>query len=332
MILPFFLLILGMAILIAGAEGLVRGASSIASRWGISPIVIGLTIVSFGTSAPELLVNLLSAINGSTDLAIGNIVGSNIANIWLILGVTAIMYPLAVKENTTFKEVPFALFATILVLLLGNDAFLDGGAANQLSRLDGLIFLTFFCVFLYYTYGISKVTGEKDDIQLYSWSQSLLMLIAGMVALAFGGDIIVDNAMLIATNLGIPERIIGLTIVAIGTSLPELATSVIAALRKHTDIAIGNAVGSNIFNILWILGLTSTIRPIPFNAGINIDVMVAIAAVLLLLLFIMAPVKRLFGTRHVLNRWQGFVFLFAYIAYLIFVAIAPFCIPSYCPV
>lgn len=324
MILDLFILVFGMGVLIFGAEALVRGASSAAQKLGISRIVIGLTVVSFGTSAPELLVNLLSAINGSTDLAIGNIVGSNIANVLLILGVTAMMYPLTVKQNTAYKEIPFALLAIVLVFLMGNDAFVDNAGINILSRSDGIVFISLFIIFLYYTYGISKVTGEKEKIARYSWRQSIVLLIIGMAALAFGGDLIVDSAMRLAASMGISERIIGLTIVAIGTSLPELATSIIAAYKGHADIAIGNAVGSNIFNIFWILGLTSIVRPIPFNAAINIDVLVAVCSMLLLFTFIIS------GKKKQITQWQGLLFLGMYITYLLFIAFAPFCLPFYC--
>lgn len=325
MLLDLFILILGMGILIFGAEGLVRGASSIAHKWGISRIVIGLTIVSFGTSAPELLVNILAAMNGSTELAIGNVIGSNTANILLILGITAMMYPLSVKQNTAYKEIPFALLAVVMVFLMGNDALFEGADASVLSRTDGFAFLSLFIIFLYYTYGISKVTGEKEDVVSYGWGQSIALLIVGIVALAFGGDMIVDSAMSLAATMGISERIIGLTIVAIGTSLPELATSIVAALRKHADIAIGNAVGSNIFNIFWILGITSIIKPIPFNTGINIDVLVTAIATILLFTFIVS------GKKKELTQWQGLLFLLFYISYLLFITFAPFCLPAYCP-
>lgn len=319
-----FFLLVGLVLLVGGAEYLVRGASSAAKKWGVSGIVIGLTVVSFGTSMPELLVNLISATKGSTDLAIGNIVGSNIANIFLILGVTAIMTRLHVKENTMFKEIPFALLAIVLVFLMGNDAMFDGAGENVLSRTDGFAFLSLFIIFLYYTYGISKVMGEKESVATYSWPKSLGMFGLGLAALAFGGNLIVDNAVEIARIAGMSERIIGLTIVAIGTSLPELATSVVAAMKGHADIAIGNAVGSNIFNVFWILGLTSIIAPIPFSVGINIDVLFASFATFLLFLFVFMFKK------HELDRWMGLTFLFLYIGYLIFLVMAPFCLPIYC--
>lgn len=324
MLFQFLFLLLGLALLILGAEGLVRGASSAASKWGISSLVIGLTIVSFGTSAPELLVNMLSAWNGATDLAIGNIIGSNIANILLILGITALIYPLSVKRNTTFKEVPFALLAVVLVFLMGNDGFFDGQGFNMLSRTDGFAFIALFIIFLYYTYGISKIKGDKEHITEYSWTLSLFYFLGGIILLAIGGHIIVENAIALAKGLNISERIIGLTIVAIGTSLPELATSVVAALRKHTDIAVGNAVGSNIFNVFWILGITSIMSPIPFSPSINIDVFISIIATLLLFLLVLSSRKKQ------IERWHGLFFLLLYISYMIFIAFTPFCLPAYC--
>ncbi len=317
------LLILGLGILVKGADWLVKGASSVAKKWGISSLVIGLTVVSFGTSAPELLVSLLSAVRGSTDLAIGNIIGSNIANILLILGITALIIPLKVKENTTFKEIPFALLAGLLVVLFGNDSFFDGTTFNTISRTDGFAFIALFGIFLYYTYGISKVKGEREDIDEYSWGKSLWLFLIGIIGLTIGGEFIVRHATNLATLVGMSERIIGLTIVAIGTSLPELATTVVAALNKKVDLAIGNIVGSNIFNVFWILGLTSVIKPIPFDLAINLDAIFAALAVLVLFIVVVIG-------KHEVKKWHGMLFLLLYIGYLGFIVIAPECIPLYC--
>jgi len=312
MLLSIILLIFGIAILIGGAEALVRGSSSIACRLGITPIVIGLTVVAFGTSAPELVVNIFSAIHGTTDLAIANVVGSNMANILLILGVGATITTMKVKQGTTFKEVPFAFLAIVLVGVVGNDIFFDNSQQNTISRIDGLIFLSFFCVFMYYTYGISKVTGDQDNTDIYPWKISLLLLFTGIAGLIFGGQMIVSNAITLATLAGISEALIGLTIVAIGTSLPELATTVVALKKGHTDLAIGNAIGSNIFNVFWILGLTSVIKPLPFNDISNIDVMFTTLATFLLFMFIFI------GKKHRLERKHGIAFLFLYVGYIIF--------------
>lgn len=311
MLLSIFLIVIGFILLIKGADYLVSGASSVAKKSGIPPIVIGLTIVAFGTSMPELVVNLLSAINGSTDLAVSNILGSNLANILLILGATAIITPITVQRSTTYKEIPFALLAVVVTGILANDIFIDGGVSNIISRGDGLIYLLFFIIFLYYTYSISKGnTSEMEDIQTYRTYVSTAMILGGLVGLFIGGKFVVDGAVTFAQMLGISDRVIGLTVVAIGTSLPELVTSIIAALKRQTDIVIGNIVGSNIFNIFWILGVTATISPLPFSASLNIDVIMNIIVGIILLLAIFL------GTRHQIAKWEGIIFLTIYMGYL----------------
>lgn len=311
MLLSIFLIVIGFILLIKGADYLVSGASSVAKKSGIPPIVIGLTIVAFGTSMPELVVNLLSAINGSTDLAVSNILGSNLSNILLILGATAIITPITVQRSTTYKEIPFALLAVLVTGILANDIFIDGGVSNIISRGDGLIHLLFFIIFLYYTYSISKGNiSEMEDIQTYRTYVSTAMILGGLVGLFIGGKFVVDGAVTFAQMLGISDRVIGLTVVAIGTSLPELVTSIIAALKRQTDIVIGNIVGSNIFNIFWILGVTATISPLPFSAGLNIDVMMNIIVGVILLLAIFL------GTRHQIAKWEGIIFLTIYMGYL----------------
>ncbi|PIZ96645.1 MAG: sodium:proton exchanger [Candidatus Magasanikbacteria bacterium CG_4_10_14_0_2_um_filter_33_14] len=315
MLLTILFLILGIAILIYGADAMVKGSASIAKRLGISTIVIGLTVVAFGTSAPEMVVNLFSATSGTTDLAIGNIIGSNIANILLILGITAIIAPLAVKKNTTYKEIPFALLAVIIVLIFGNDVLINGYGSNFLDRTEGITLIMFFIIFLYYTFGLSKVEGDHEDVKTYSVGKSLLLFIIGLVGLIIGGKVIVDNAVVLAKLAGMSERLIGLTIVAVGTSLPELATSIVAVFKKQTDIAIGNAVGSNIFNVFWVLGLTAIVKPIPFDVNINGDVIMSIIATLLLFIFMFVHHK------HRLNRWQGVFFVLLYFAYITFIIV-----------
>ena len=322
-LISLFLLIAGLGVLVKSADWLVGGASSVAKKWGVSSMVIGLTVVSFGTSAPELLVNLLSAIRGSTDLAIGNIIGSNTANILLILGITVLIFPLAVKKNTAYKEIPFALLAGLLVVLFGNDSFFDGTSFNAISRTDGFAFIALFIIFLYYTYGISKVKGSSEHIDEYGWGKSLGLFGVGIAGLTLGGNLIVTHATTLATLAGISERVIGLTIVAIGTSLPELATTVVAAMKRKVDLAIGNIIGSNIFNIFWILGLTSIIKPIPFDLAINIDAIFSAFAALLLFILVITG-------KHEVKKWHGIVFLLLYIGYLGFLVIAPTCIPFYC--
>jgi len=339
MFVSIILLILGLVILIAGAEALVRGASSISKRLGIPAIVIGLTIVAFGTSAPELIVNIFSALKGTTDLALGNIIGSNIANILLILGISALIVDLKVQKNTTWKEIPFATLAVFAVFIMANDRIFDKSSADVLTRTDGLTLILFFAIFLYYTVelmrrGSSNKIIEKtiasisvqdyklnlsrkgsgnvdeEEIKIYTLPISILLTIGGLLFLFFGGKLLVDNAILLAKLAGLSEMLIGLTIVAIGTSLPELATSVIAARKGQSDIAIGNIVGSNIFNIFWILGITSVMKPIPISMSANFDIIVSLVATLILF------IAMFIGEKHRLQKWQGGLLLGFYVLYV----------------
>jgi len=313
----YLLFFVGFVALIKGADFLVAGASSLAARYGVSALVIGLTIVAFGTSAPELMVNLLASYNGNTDIAIGNILGSNIANILLILGVSAIVYPLAVGSGTVWKEIPFALLAVVAVSFMANDVWLNGSTSSVISRTDGLLLLLFFIIFLYYIFGIAKQGTGSDTEQpvLYSSLKSILLVIGGSVGLMVGGKWIVDAAVVFASSLGVSEAFIGLTVIAIGTSLPELATSVMAAYRHNVDIAVGNIVGSNIFNIFWILGLSATIAPLPFAPALQTDLSMALLAGLLLFLALFV------GKSHVLERWKGVMFVLIYIAYMVYLVV-----------
>lgn len=312
----YVLLVLGFIILIKGADWLVAGASSVARRLGVSALVVGLTVVAFGTSTPELVVSLLASLNGNTDIAIGNVIGSNIANILLILGVAALIYPLSVARSTVWKEIPFALLATFVVAVLAQDTLVDGASVSALTRGDGLILLSFFVVFLYYVFGIAKDSAntahDEEGVITHSWLYSLGLIFAGLTGLVVGGKWVVDGAVAFATALGVSETLIGLTIVAVGTSLPELATSAVAAYRKNVDIAVGNVVGSNIFNIFWILGVSAVITPLPLSPVLAQDILVAVMATLLLFgtLFV--------GRRHELERWQGGIFVASYIAYIMF--------------
>lgn len=311
--LVYILLILGFILLIKGADLLVDGASSIAKSFNISPIVIGLTIVAFGTSMPEFIVNVFASATGNTEIAIGNILGSNIANVLLILGVSAVIYPLATKQNTVWKEIPLSLLAATLLGLLANDALIDGAPHSSLTRIDGMVLLAFFVIFLYYTFGISQVTGGADEeIKQFSNLKSTLLIIGGLVSLIVGGKWIVDGAVKIAEAFNLSQSLIGLTVVAVGTSLPELATSAIAAYKRQPDIAIGNVVGSNIFNIFGILGFSAIIHPLPFNAGLQADILMTIFAGLILFVFLFV------GKRHSLDRWQGGVMIMIYIAYIVY--------------
>lgn len=315
--LTYFLFVIGFVFLIKGADFLVDGSASIAKRFKISAIVIGLTIVSFGTSTPEFVVNIFASINGNTDLAIGNILGSNIANILLILGISSIIYPLTTKRNTVWKEIPLSLLAVILLGIMANDARIDGGGFSGLTRSDGLILLSFFVIFIYYTFGIAKVTGESDEIEirLMSNSRAIILIVIGLFGLTVGGKWIVDGAVSLAQSFGVSQSLVGLTVVAIGTSLPELATSAVAAYKKHTDIAIGNVVGSNIFNIFWILGFSSIIRPLPFGSNSDSDIAMAIFSSALLFSFMFT------GKRHTIERRDGILLVVMYIGYVSFLII-----------
>jgi len=311
-ILTYALFFLGFLILIKGADYLVEGASSVGKQWGLSPLFIGLTIVAFGTSAPELFVNVVASLQGSTDIAVGNILGSNIANILLILGTSALIFPLTVNTSTVFKEIPLSLLAVVVLGVLVNDVFFSSALYNILSRGDGLILITFFIIFLYYTAGMRKTQTQEMPIKQYNKHTSWLMIVGGLVALALGGKWIVDGGVFVATQLGLSEALIGLTIIAIGTSLPELATSAVAAYKQKTDIAIGNVVGSNIFNIFWVLGLSSLIRPIEFSSSLNFDIFTVVMVTLLLLVALHV------GKKQILQWWEGYVFLICYLVYIAF--------------
>lgn len=311
--LTFVLFVTGFILLIKGADLLVEGASSIARRLHISDLVIGLTIVAFGTSTPELFVNIAASLKGKTDIAIGNVLGSNISNIFLILGISSIIYPLTVTKGTVWKEIPFSLLSVIVMGLLANDGLIDGRPFSTLSRIDGLVFFSFFIVFVYYTFGIAqKIEGMEDHISSkhHGLLKTVLMVVVGLVGLGFGGQWIVNGAVFLATKFGMSESLVGLTIVAAGTSLPELATSAVAAYKKNVEIAVGNVVGSNIFNVLFVLGISSTIKPLPFVAASNLDIGVVIIASLLLFLTMYT------GKRQSLDRWEGSLFLTLYAIYI----------------
>lgn len=315
-ILPYVLLVLGFAILIKGADLLVDGASSIAKKLKISALVIGLTIVAFGTSAPELIVNIMASAKGNAEIAVGNIVGSNTANILLILGVAAIIFPLRVRKSTTWKEIPFAMLAVAVLFLVANDTLIDKVPPSILTRIDALVLLSFFGIFMYYTIGMAKEQSQEDSTKIKTLSIriSILFIVLGLAGLVLGGKWVVDGAVHMAKTFGLSESLIGLTVVAIGTSLPEFATSAVAAYKKQSDIAVGNVVGSNIFNIFFILGISGIISPIPFSAAMNMDILVCVIATFLLFLSVFV------GNRHQIDRWQGmlfFLFYAGYIGYLI---------------
>lgn len=306
------MLIFGLFLLVKGADWFVSGSASLATHFRISPIVIGLTVVAFGTSLPELIVNLISSLHGASDLAVGNVMGSNIANVLLVLGGTALVTPLVLRKTTVWREIPLAILAAILVFMMGNDGLFVGRAESVLDRIDGLVLICFFFVYLYYTFGISRKdvkVGEFAEIHL---GKSFAYIAAGVAMLYLGGEWAVNGAIGIAKLLQLSDTVIGLTVIGIGTSLPEFATTYLAAKRGHADLAIGNAIGSNIFNIFWVLGMSATVRPLPFNTENGLDAFFVVAASMLL--FIMM----FLGKKHTLGRWEGLLFIFIFIAYLTF--------------
>lgn len=321
-----FLIVSGFLLLIRGAAWLVDGASIIARRWGASDLLVGLTIVSMGTSAPELLINLAAAWNNTADLALANVIGSCIANVLLILGASALIAPLAVAPSTVFKEIPFCLLASAIVAIVTNDTFLNGADSNALTRGDGLVLLGFFLVFLYYLASLRKShTGPALSAtpQIETPHRSpLLYLIMGLVIMVCGGELTVRGATKLALSLGASERLIGLTILAIGTSLPELITSLVATKKGKVDISIGNVIGSNIFNLFWILGISATIAPLPVSDALNLDIITMTFTIAFLLLLIQPGTlkERLFFWRiqqgHVLTRPEGAVLLTLYGLYI----------------
>ena len=315
MFLQFLLLFVGFAILIVGADFLVNGSSSIAKKFGISNLAIGLTVVAFGTSAPELLVSVTSSIKGYNDAAFGNIIGSNNFNLLFILGIAGLIYPLIVQRNTVKYEVPISLLAAGVLFILVNDQMLFGSDTNFLGRLDAVVLLVFFGLFLLYVYRSMKTTSdlvEDNSIKIYKTPIAILMIVGGLVGLVFGAEIVVNNALFIAKSYGLSEKLIGLTILAAGTSLPELATSCVAAYKKNTDIAIGNVIGSNIFNIFFILGITGLIRPLPYSTAMNFDLYILLGSTVALMIFMFT-----LNTRK-LDRWEAALMLMGYVVYTVF--------------
>ncbi len=314
--LDYLLLILGLALLYKGADYLVEGSSSLAKRLRISSLVIGLTIVAFGTSMPELIVNVFASIKGEAAVSFGNIIGSNIFNILLILGMAAVIVPLTVKKSTAYKEIPFALLAVAVLFVMSNKSFFFGYPGNVLTLADGIIMLIFFIIFLIYILGLiragKKNHHEEPETKHHPLFKLILMIMGGLVALFLGGEFTVRGAVSIARQLGISELLISSTIVAAGTSLPELVTSVVAAIRKEMDISVGNIVGSNIFNIFLIMGVSAVISPLTVPSGINYDFIFLGAATvgLFAVMFI--------GTKRKIDRWEGITFLLMYAAYLAF--------------
>jgi cation:H+ antiporter len=310
----FLLLILGFFLVIKGADFLVDGGSALAKKLHVSDLVIGLTVVAFGTSLPELIVNIFASGKGNTEIAIGNVLGSNTANILLILGLSAAIYPLEVGKGTVWKEIPLSLLAVLVLAVMSND-WINSEQTSSLTRSDGLILISFFSIFLYYTASIARTPQSLNVIEVkreLSVNRSIIFILFGLLLLIAGGKFIVDNAVFIASGLGLSETVIGLTIVAMGTSVPELATSVMAAIKKNPEIAVGNIVGSNIFNIFFILGISSIIKPLPVVQGANVDIGVSVIAALVLFLCMFT------GKQRVLDRWEGWALVSSYLLYIVY--------------
>ena len=311
MILSILLIIIGFIALIYGANWLVDGASSFAKKKNISNLVIGFTVVAFGTSAPELVVNSVAAVGGFSDIIMGNIVGSNNFNLFITLGIASIIYPLYIQLNTIQKEIPISLLITILVLLFANNFWLN--ADTSISRWEAVILLLFFCLFLFYMFKQLKSDLPADEFKPKSNIKIVFLLAIGLVGLIIGGKLVVDNAIIIATDLGVSQKIIGLTIIAAGTSLPELVTSLVAALKKNSDIAIGNILGSNIFNILLILPIGALINPVSYNTNFNTDLYILIGGTAFVLLAI------LIGKTNKITRLHGVLLLGFYLSYTCYI-------------
>lgn len=304
----------GLIFLIKGADYLVSGSSSVARYFRVPEFTIGLTVVSFGTSLPELVIALVAGAQDSPDLIVGNVIGSNIANILLVLGVASVIYPLEARKNTIWRELPFTLLASIILFVMLNDVFLGESDTSTLTRADGLILLAFFCVFIYYI--AQSIKGEKDKDWVgaregHAFGRSIVEIVVGIVGLAVGGRIAVFGAMNIAESWGMSEAFIGLTVIAIGTSLPELATSATAAYRRNADIAIGNVVGSNIFNIFLVLGVSGTVTPIAFDSRNNFDLGVMVLATILLFIFMFVG-----HPGRTIQRKEGAFFVVTYALYM----------------
>ena len=300
MLINIVLLVMGLVVVLKGADWLTDGAVNIASRFGVSQMVIGLTIVAMGTSMPELCVSMVSALKGTPDLAVGNVVGSNTLNTLLIVGCSALVAPIMVKRSSVRRDIPFAVLASLLMLIF----CLDGG----IDRLDAALLFILFAVFMFVTVKYGKNEGTEAKTTAAPLGKAALLLVVGLVCLILGSNLFVDNASFIASTLGVSDAVIGLTIVAGGTSLPELATSMVSAKKGNSDIAIGNVIGSNVFNILMIIGVTGLVKPMHIKGITSLDLIVMLASMLLLWFFC--------RTTYKVKRWEGAVLAISYIAYL----------------
>lgn len=301
----YLYLLVGLGLIVLGADRLVEGASAIARKAGISQFVIGLTIVGFGTSCPELVVSLTGAIQGNADIAVGNVVGSNIFNVFFILGVTALLRPVVMTEKNRKRDIPVTLGVTLILVLCG--------LGGLISRFEALLFLLLFGIYLFYCFKTDSDTEQKEaETKEANIFKSIVFVVFGLAALVFGGDLFVDSASLIASQLGVSDKFIAVTLLAGGTSLPELATCVVAAVRGKDQLALGNVLGSNIFNILFILGTSALVTPLSFVSMTLVDLMVLVLSVLLLLIWAYT------GKKCRLDRWEAFLMLLCFAAYYIF--------------
>ncbi len=311
--LEYLLFILGFLMLIKGADFLVDSSSSLAKKFKVSTLIIGLTIVAFGTSIPELLINIFSALKGAGDIAIGNVIGSNIANMLLVLGVTSIFYPIKTKNGKVIKEILFGILAAFVLLIVINDRSIDN-IASSFTRSEGIILLLFFGVFLFYVFYEAKkrklkIEENKIEIEEKKYHEIASLIILSIIFLYFGGRLVVDNALIIAQNLGISNFVISASIIALGTSLPELVTSLTAGAKKDLNLALGNIIGSNVFNIFWVLGITASITTIKIPELINFDIFFLVISSLLLFLFVL--------NKKEIRQERGMILVIIYIIYII---------------
>ncbi|MDE7379063.1 MAG: calcium/sodium antiporter [Paraprevotella sp.] len=305
-------LIIGIAGILWGADRLTDGASALARRFRVSELVIGLTVVAFGTSLPEFVISFVSALRGSSELSMGNIIGSNIFNTLTIVGVSALFCPIAVGRSVVRKDMPFALLASLVLAAMSFDTFLSGTGEDVITRGEGLVLLAFFTIFMGYTFSIARNGGEQEDTQeqiaVVSYARIVICLLTGLAALVIGGRLFVDGATGIALAMGVSETIVGLTIVAAGTSLPELATSVVAARKGSSALAVGNVIGSNVFNIFWVVGCSAVAAPLDAGVVSAADFALMVFGLLLLWLFS--------STKFTVERWEGGVLVSAYLLYM----------------
>jgi cation:H+ antiporter len=311
------LIILGLVLLKQGASWFVDGSAGLAKKLNVSELAIGLTVVAFGTSAPELVVNSFASLNGNDEIVLGNIIGSNCFNLFVILSIASLIAPLHVKSSTAWREIPFSFIALVILVFVANDSFIFNRNNSVISRIDGLILLVFFTFFIFYVFiqlkNENKIIEEKtNDLADYKIA---LLIAVGLAGLVIGGKLVLDNAVKLATQLHVSEKVIGLTIVAAGTSLPELATSIMAAIKRSSDIAVGNIIGSNIFNILFILSVSSLIKPVRFNESFNVDIILLAGGTLILFLAMYT------GKKKQIDRWEALVLLVGYLAYIVFLLV-----------